>query len=290
MAKLTRRNFLQASAAASAAFPLFTIAGTKASGRVLGANDTIRLGVAGIRGRGQSHIDGFAGAKNVQVTYLIDPDTRLFDSRGAKVTSLGGNQAKTVKDIRHALDDKELDAVSVATCNHWHSLITIWACQAGKDVYVEKPVSHNVSEGRRAVEVARKEKRIVQHGTQNRGMDSWARLAALVGLVGGLVVFQAVGADAADASDDVEPPPFLTARPWSTRSMVTCSASTPNARRPWSNWIDSARRSPTIAHSRPPSPQLAWAWAVSNKRSPSIDSCCTRVPRTPNCNCRLVTA
>ncbi|MBI3836824.1 MAG: Gfo/Idh/MocA family oxidoreductase [Planctomycetia bacterium] len=168
MATLTRRNFIKTSAAASAAFPLFTIAGTKASGRVIGANDTIRVGVAGIRGRGQSHIDGFAGAKNVQVTYLIDPDTRLFESRGAKVTSLGGNQAKTIKDIRHALDDKELDAVSVATCNHWHSLITIWACQAGKDVYVEKPISHNLFEGRKCVDAAQKYGRIVQHGTQQR--------------------------------------------------------------------------------------------------------------------------
>ena len=93
------------SAAASTAFGLFTIAGTKASGRVLGANDTIRVGVAGIRGRGQSHIDAFASQlknENVQVTYLIDPDTRLFDSRKSKVTQTGGNDPQTVKDIRKA--------------------------------------------------------------------------------------------------------------------------------------------------------------------------------------------
>ena len=139
MARVSRRTFLARSAAASTAFGLFTIAGTKASGRVLGANDTIRVGVAGIRGRGQSHIDAFASQlknENVQVTYLIDPDTRLFDSRKSKVTQTGGNDPQTVKDIRKALDDPNLDAVSVATCNHWHSLITIWACQAGKDVYV----------------------------------------------------------------------------------------------------------------------------------------------------------
>ncbi len=89
MARVSRRTFLARSAAASTAFGLFTIAGTKASGRVLGANDTIRVGVAGIRGRGQSHIDAFASQlknENVQVTYLIDPDTRLFDSRKSKVT------------------------------------------------------------------------------------------------------------------------------------------------------------------------------------------------------------
>ena len=183
MARVSRRTFLARSAAASTAFGLFTIAGTKASGRVLGANDTIRVGVAGIRGRGQSHIDAFASQlknENVQVTYLIDPDTRLFDSRKSKVTQTGGNDPQTVKDIRKALDDPNLDAVSVATCNHWHSLITIWACQAGKDVYVEKPISHNVYEGRKCVEAAAKYGRIVQHGTQQRSSDERANEIAAV--------------------------------------------------------------------------------------------------------------
>jgi len=183
MARLTRRRFLQSSVAASTAFGLFTVAGTKASGRVLGANDTIRVGVAGIRGRGQSHIDAFARDQkdhNVQVTYLIDPDTRLFDSRRSKVAQSGGNEPKCVKDIREALDDKNLDVVSVATCNHWHSLITIWSCQAGKDVYVEKPISHNVYEGRKCVEAAQKYGRVVQHGTQQRSsLDRAKEIAAL---------------------------------------------------------------------------------------------------------------
>jgi predicted dehydrogenase len=183
MTRLTRRKFIQSSAAASAAFGLFTVAGTKSSGRVLGANDAIRVGVAGIRGRGQSHINAFAKElkdQNVQVTYLIDPDTRLFEDRGSLVTSLGGNTPTCLKDIRQALDDKNLDAVSVATCNHWHSLITIWACQAGKDVYVEKPISHNIFEGRKCVEAAQKYGRVVQHGTQQRSSNERAReIAAL---------------------------------------------------------------------------------------------------------------
>src|SRR5207247_9684345 len=87
---------------------------------------------------------------------------------------------KTVQDVRQALDDKELDAVSVATCNHWHSLITIWACQAGKDVYVEKPISHNVFEGRKCVEAAKKYGRVVQHGTQSRISLSFAKAVAAV--------------------------------------------------------------------------------------------------------------
>ena len=183
MQKITRRRFLKgtaATAAASAAFPLFTIAGTKASGRVLGANDVIRVGVAGIHGQGDAHIDQYLGLKNVQMTHLIDPDRSLFFSRSAKVRAKGGNTPKCVQDIRTALEDKELDVISIATPNHWHSLITIWACQAGKDVYVEKPLSHNIAEGRRCIEAARKHGRLVQHGTQQRSNDFRANEIAAV--------------------------------------------------------------------------------------------------------------
>jgi predicted dehydrogenase len=173
-ATITRRKFLQR-AAASTAFPLVTIAGTKASGRVLGANDVIRVGVAGIHGQGNAHVDQYLGfKKEAQVTYLIDPDRSLFESRSKKVRDKGGNEPKCVPDIRRALEDKNLDAVSIATPNHWHSLITIWACQAGKDVYVEKPLSHDVAEGRRCVEAARRYGRMVQHGTQQRSSESRA--------------------------------------------------------------------------------------------------------------------
>ena len=180
MSQLNRRKFLKRSAAASAVFPLFTVAGTKSSGKVVGANDTVRVGVAGINGRGTSHISGFAPQKNVEVSYLIDPDSSLFDSRSKRVRDAGGNTPKCVQDIREALEDKNLDAVSVATCNHWHSLITVWACQAGKDVYVEKPISHNVFEGRQCVEAARKYNRIVQHGTQQRSDQKRAEQIATI--------------------------------------------------------------------------------------------------------------
>ena len=180
MSQLTRRQFVKSAAAASTAFGLFTVAGTKSSGKVLGANDVIRVGVAGINGRGGSHINEFAKMKGVQVTYLIDPDSRLFASRTQTVEKLAGNQPKCVQDIRTALEDENLDAVSVATTNHWHSLITIWACQSGKDVYVEKPISHNVFEGRKCVEAARKYKRMVQHGTQQRSSAGRAKEIAAV--------------------------------------------------------------------------------------------------------------
>ena len=178
--KLTRRRFLRHTVTAGAAFPLFTIAGTKSSGRVLGANDVIRVGIAGIHGQGNAHIDQYLELKNVQVTHLIDPDRSLFASRSQKIREKGGNTPKCFQDIREALEDKELDAVSIAAPNHWHSLLTIWACQAGKDVYVEKPLSHNISEGRRAVEAARKYGRIVQHGTQQRSSPGRANEIAAV--------------------------------------------------------------------------------------------------------------
>ncbi len=179
MSKLTRRTFVKATAA-SAVFPLFTVAGTKASGRVIGANDTIRVGVAGINGRGGAHIDEFVGMKNVEVAYLIDPDSSLFASRTKKVQDRAGNTPKCVQDVREALEDKNLDAVSVATCNHWHSLIGVWACQAGKDAYIEKPISHNVFEGRQVAEAAKKYNRVVQHGTQQRSSEGRAREIAAI--------------------------------------------------------------------------------------------------------------
>ena len=159
----------------------FTIAGTKASGRVLGANDRIRVAVAGINGRGQAHLAAYLRHEGqVEIAYLVDPDSRLFASRSKSVQERTGNTPKCVQDLRKVLDDKNLDAVSIATPNHWHSLLAIWACQAGKDVYVEKPCSHNIFEGRKLVEAARKYDRIVQHGTQSRSDPNWAKQMAAV--------------------------------------------------------------------------------------------------------------
>jgi predicted dehydrogenase len=191
MSRLTRRDFLQSSLAAAATV---TIAGTKSSGKVLGANDTIRVAVAGLNTRGGAHINAFAPMKNVQVVCLVDPDTRTFAKRVKQVEKEGGNTPRTEQDIRKALQDKDIDVVTIATPNHWHALMTIWACQAGKDVYVEKPCSHNVREGRIAVDMAREHKRIVQHGTQGRSSGSWAKLAALVrsGKLGKLLVSRAL--------------------------------------------------------------------------------------------------
>jgi predicted dehydrogenase len=184
---LTRRSFLKRSLAAAATV---TIAGTKSSGKVLGANDTIHIAVAGLNGRGGSHVGAWGRMKGVEITYLIDPDTRTYDKRLKQIADLGGKKPQVVKDVRKALEDKSLDAISIATPNHWHALMTIWGCQAGKDVYVEKPCSHNVHEGRIAVEAAKKYNRIVQHGTQSRSNGEMARIVEVIksGKLGKLLV------------------------------------------------------------------------------------------------------
>lgn len=168
----SRRHFLKSAAAAG--FATFVIGGTKASRPVLGANDRIRVAVCGIKGRGQSHIGGFGELEGVEVALLVDPDSRLF---GLTETAHG---LKAVQDARYAFDDPNIDVVSVATPNHWHSLLTIRACQAGKDVYVEKPLSHNIYEGRKCVEAARAHNRMVQHGTQSRSSSNVAKMIAAV--------------------------------------------------------------------------------------------------------------
>src|SRR5438128_6837310 len=106
MTHMTRRGFLKTVAAAGSLFPLVTIAGTKSSGKVLGANDVIRVGVAGIHGQGNAHIEQYLGLKGVQVTYLIDPDASLYESRGKPIKEKYGQAPKCVNDIRDALNDK----------------------------------------------------------------------------------------------------------------------------------------------------------------------------------------
>jgi predicted dehydrogenase len=176
MSPHNRRHFLKRTVAGST-LATFAVSGTKASGRILGANDRVRIAVAGIKGRGyHGHIKWFGQMKDVEVAYLVDPDSRLFDSRSKFVKEKAGNTPVCVQDVRATLDDGNLDAVAIATPNHWHALMGIWACQAGKDVYIEKPCSHNVFEGRQLVEAARRYDRLVQHGTQRRSDPQWLRL------------------------------------------------------------------------------------------------------------------
>ena len=174
MSSQSRRRFLEQSMFTTAAALALKAQQTQANEPQqqppsIGPNDTIQVAVIGAGGRGQSHIDGFAGRPGSVVTHICDCDEKAGQRSCDKAAEKqGGKKPVWVKDVRKLLEDKSINAVSIATPNHWHSLGAIWAIQAGKDVYVEKPVSHNVLEGRRVVQAARKHQRMVQTGTQSR--------------------------------------------------------------------------------------------------------------------------
>ena len=180
LSKISRREFLNkttrvaagtivAGALASCAGPT---AGPFMKSRTIGANDRINLAIIGIRGRGMPLAEGFARIPNVTIKTLCDIDANLFAGRVKKIEEIQHLAPLTEKNLRQVFEDKDIDAVAVATPNHWHALAAIWACQAGKHVYVEKPCSHNVREGRRMVEAASKYGRIVQCGFQNRSLNN----------------------------------------------------------------------------------------------------------------------
>lgn len=181
MANYSRRQFLEESLLAAAAMA------TMSAGDALGAekkkgkkkqtaksvspNEKLGVCCVGVGGRGNDHLNAFCDRGDTIVLYIADADEKIGQKRAEEVAKKqGGLKPKWVADMRQAFDDPKVNLVSTATPNHWHSLVAIWAMQAGKDVYVEKPVSHNVSEGRRVFEVARKYKRICQAGTQCRSM------------------------------------------------------------------------------------------------------------------------
>jgi len=170
----TRRQFLQHSAAVSAALAAL------GTGSAFGADekpkkedkknggDTLRVAVIGVNGRGMSHVGGFAGKNDCVITTVCDCDEAVIGKAMKTIETTQGKAPTYEKDIRKVVEDKNIDIISIATPNHWHSLAAIWGVQNDKDVYVEKPVSHNVWEGRQVVEASRKYNRLVQAGTQSR--------------------------------------------------------------------------------------------------------------------------
>ncbi len=164
-----RREFIKKSALGSAGIAIGGLGFTPSSyARIIGANERIHVGIIGIRNQGNVHINRWCSLKdshNVVVKTLCDPDERLFESRSKSVLEKTGVKPVTEWDLRKVYDDREIDVVSIVTPNHWHALATIWACQAGKHVLVEKPVSHNIFEGRKMVEAAEKYKVQVQHNS-----------------------------------------------------------------------------------------------------------------------------
>lgn len=165
---MTRRTFMGTAAAAG-------LAASLAPSTVMGANDRIRICVAGVNGRGGSHIEDFGQLEGVEIAALCDPDDRALQRRAKWTQETIGSKPKLYHDIRDVLADDSIDAVTIATPNHWHSLMAIWAAQAGKDVYVEKPLSHNIWEGRQLANLSKKSDRIIMHGTQSRSSQRWIR-------------------------------------------------------------------------------------------------------------------
>jgi predicted dehydrogenase len=172
----SRREFLTDSALFAAAAAVFgqgppALAQERKPVKKAGANDRINVAVIGFHGQGGNHLKGYASLPESMVVAICDVDSSLA-ARGIKtVEDIQKQPPRFEQDLRRIMEDKSIDAVSIATPNHWHALAAIWAIQAGKDVYVEKPVSHNVSEGRRIVDFARKHNKIVQTGTQSRSNE-----------------------------------------------------------------------------------------------------------------------
>ncbi len=175
MTGISRRDFIKYSTIGAAGVGIVLPGMTALSAdKVAGANERFRVAVCGLNGRGNSHAGAFSGMEDAEVVYVVDPDKKVADRAVAKYN------AKGLADVRKALEDKNIDAISVASPNHWHSLMTIWAAQACKHCYVEKPVSHDIYEGRVAAEAYRKYGVIIQHGTQKRSDRAQANRAKAI--------------------------------------------------------------------------------------------------------------
>ena len=191
MGRMNRRNFLKGAMGVAGAAATVRISGARAGEMIVGANNRFRIAVCGLHGRGNSHAGSFVKMKDVELAYVVDPDKKVLAravsgySKRAK-----GYEVKGLTDVRKALEDKNLDAISVATPNHWHSLMAIWAAQARKHCYVEKPASHDIYEGRVAAEAFKKYGVIIQHGTQQRSNGGRARQVKAIqdGLFGKLKI------------------------------------------------------------------------------------------------------
>jgi predicted dehydrogenase len=167
---MTRRDFLKQTSTVGAG--LVTLSASNALRAAASPNDKLVLGVMGCNGRGMAHIAEFLSVPNVEIAYVCDVDSRAVEKGVAAVAQKQSRKPQGVKDFRRMLEDKSVDAISIATPNHWHAPATILACAAGKHVYVEKPGSHNPHEAQTMVAAARKHKRVVQMGNQRRSWPS----------------------------------------------------------------------------------------------------------------------
>ncbi len=174
---MERRYFLLSTTAAAAAMRASALASP---------NDTVRVCCVGVRGQGQAHLRAYARMPNVAIAAVCDVDESVLEKRLQDAEKLTGKRPAGFTDLRKVLEDKSIDAISIATPNHNHALQAIWGCQAGKDVYVEKPCSHNIFEARQLVAAAKKYNRIVQHGTNGRSSATMQEAVKLIreGVIG----------------------------------------------------------------------------------------------------------
>jgi predicted dehydrogenase len=168
MVQRTRREFLQGSLYAAAAWSAAPMFSSRAQAQTTSPNDKLLCAVIGVNGRGGSHIDAYARRKDCEIAYIVDIDEKVGQKGCEAVEKRTGRRPKWVKDMRKVFDDKSIHFISTATPNHWHALCGVWAMQAGKDAYIEKPISHDVPEGAALVAAAKKYGRICQVGTQCR--------------------------------------------------------------------------------------------------------------------------
>jgi predicted dehydrogenase len=171
---VSRRSFLMKGAASTLVAGAARARSAWAQPR--GANDAVRVAVVGLHGKGAHHVEMLKAVPGVRIVALCDVDETVLRQHAAELSAARPPVA-TYVDVRRLLESRDVDAVTIATPNHWHALMAIWACQAGKDVYVEKPVSHNVWEGRKLVEAAARYGRVVQAGTQSRSDEALLELA-----------------------------------------------------------------------------------------------------------------
>lgn len=212
MADVSRRAFVQTTAAAVAATGLVTKSTSAAD-----ASSKIRIAVIGVGGRGGgSHVPGWQNhsKEGVEVVCLCDVDKAILNRQAGDFEKKYGVKPSLETDMRKVFERKDIDAVSVATPNHWHALATIWGCQAGKDVYVEKPGTHNVFEGRKMIEAAEKYQRIVQHGVQLRSSEALRDVVNQMnnGLIGKIYMSRAIiyrWRPGIGKQPDGKPPKFL---------------------------------------------------------------------------------
>jgi predicted dehydrogenase len=209
ISRTDRRDFLKT----SAALGLGVAAGLRGH-KAYAANEKISVACIGVRGRGNSVMHSFAAEPDCEITHICDVRESVRNQRGAEMKERTGRQPKLVNDYRELLDDKSIDAFMVATPDHWHALLTIEGCLAGKDVYVEKPASHNILEGKTAVAAARKRERMVQVGTQIRSAAFLHEAAEYVnsGALGKVIYGRAWETDRSGAvhlAADSEPPSGL---------------------------------------------------------------------------------